>query len=123
MTGHAKQMVTVEVGSLGMAEPDSSSTSADQIVKDFQKRLPKPLKDLAGAETTFDGKSLTIKIPSQGKTTAVFFPLEYPGVTYGDATIKKEALKTRIAHVVVVQEIEDFAGQRQLRFLEEKCLA
>ncbi|MCI0365390.1 MAG: hypothetical protein L0Y44_15830 [Phycisphaerales bacterium] len=83
------QMINVETASGRAPEGDGDST-VDPIISVFKSRLPKPLNDAAGAKTEFDGSTLTVRLPSQGKTTGEFFPLEVPGVTYGEAAVSVE---------------------------------
>lgn len=69
--------------------PDSLLPKVDPAVKEFKSRLPRPLKELNGAEANYESGTLTIKLPAQGFSTAQFFPVELPGVTYDEATVQK----------------------------------
>ena len=89
LLGHATQNITLPVGS-GEA-PSPLGPGVDPVVKEWQKRLPQQLSDIKDSEIHFDGATLTIKIPALGHTKGEFFPMELPGVTYGNATTKVEA--------------------------------
>jgi DsbC/DsbD-like thiol-disulfide interchange protein len=80
------QMINVETASGPAPEGDGDST-VDPVVAAFKSRLPKPLKDASGAEAKFEGSTLTVRLPSQNRTTGEFFPLEVPGVSYGEAAV------------------------------------
>jgi hypothetical protein len=88
--GKARPMMSVPaVGSPADATPTVPSSAGDdkQTIKTFFARLPKPLKDESDAAADFDGKVLTIRLPSRQHQAATFFPIELPGVTYGAARV------------------------------------
>lgn len=93
LMGQATRMINLPMGSGGLSAPGGAKV--DSALVDHKKRLPQPLKSLTGSTTTFDGGSLTIEIPAQGRTTAQFFPLDMPGVTYGreTATVQGQTLR------------------------------
>lgn len=80
------QMINVEAGS-GMP---GAASNVDPVIATYKARLPKPVDETKGAEAKFDGSTLTVRVPSQGKSTGEFFPLEVPGVTYGEAAVTVE---------------------------------
>jgi thiol:disulfide interchange protein DsbD len=89
LLGRTRQSISVPVGS---GDPPSPlSPGVDPAVKEWQKRLPQKLSTASGSQINFDGATLTIRIPAQGRAKGEFFPLEVPGVTYGDATFKVES--------------------------------
>jgi DsbC/DsbD-like thiol-disulfide interchange protein len=65
--------------------------SSDPVVQQFQKRLPEELSRLDGADSKFDESVLTVRLPANSHSTATFYPIHSPGVTYGETTVKKEA--------------------------------
>ena len=92
LLGRTTQMVSVTTVSGDSPDtPFPDMTPIDPDVKEFKNRLPKPLSDLEGATATFKNGTLTISVPAQGPTTAEFFPVEVPGVTYDEPAVTKDA--------------------------------
>lgn len=89
LLGRSSQMITLPVGEAPLRRPVSPATS-DPAVAQFKSRLPKPLKELGGAEAKVNGNTLTIKAPAQNYSSVEFFPVETPGVEFEDATISAE---------------------------------
>jgi DsbC/DsbD-like thiol-disulfide interchange protein len=87
LKGHADRSLVMPCGNSGLP---SSTNAPEPAINQFKKRLPQPLSSLSNASANFDGKILTIKLPSQGKTTGEYFPIEVPGVTHGRETVNNE---------------------------------
>lgn len=81
--GRLQAEVTVNTSS----RPVASCDGPDLILAAFRKRLPDPLADLAGAAISFEANTLTLSGPAGGMTTAAFFPVDKPGITYETATV------------------------------------
>jgi DsbC/DsbD-like thiol-disulfide interchange protein len=88
LLGRTTQMVTVWTAPMSAPTSDPGLGAKDPLVAEFKKRLPRPLKDLRGAETRFDGTMLTIKVPHGGRSAAELFPMEAPGVSFGEPTVQ-----------------------------------
>lgn len=69
------------------SKPTANASFQDPFIQQCWHRLPVPLKDQPGAEVTFDKKNLAIKMPSQSLREASFFPIDCPGVSYGEIKI------------------------------------
>ncbi len=79
--GSARRGVMVQTTSQPL---ETDNRDVDPIVRKHKKRLPKPLDALGDTSVIFQGTTLTITGPAQGKTSAAFFPVESPGVVCGE---------------------------------------
>lgn len=60
------------------------------------KRLPAALSGLTAAGSSFDGTTLSLTGPAGGMTSAAFFPVDAPGITYGTADITIRQSRFRV---------------------------
>ena len=100
LMGRSKQLVEVQINPRSMpgTPPREKPTpSSDPVVQQFKKRLPSALDSLENAESHFSDSVLTIRLPVNGQSTAMFYPGGSPGVTYGEATVKKDGDALKIA--------------------------
>ena len=102
LMGRSSQVVTLNTkpgssgGKLG-APPKGSSASGsattisatfqDPFVQKCFHRIPEAMSNQADAKLSFDKQSLVIKLPAQGLREAEFFPVDCPGVTFGEARV------------------------------------
>jgi thiol:disulfide interchange protein DsbD len=90
--GRAQPEVTVNTSS----RPVKSCEGPDLTLAAFRKRLPNPMVDLAGAAISFEANTLTLSGPAGGMTSAAFFPVDRPGITYETAAVKVENDRFRV---------------------------
>ena len=69
------------------ATPTGHKTSLIELGQQLDASFPQPLKELERAEAKFDGRQLSIALPVPEKEKITFFPHEFPGVTFGNASI------------------------------------
>lgn len=83
LLGSAMPSLTLQAGS----EPSLPAARLQPVLEAHKARIPKPLREQAGARITYAASSLTLIVPAEGRTSAAFFPYDDPGVEYGAATI------------------------------------
>ncbi len=81
LMGQANPSITLTAGETHGGEVDAKVLRA-------KARLPRPLKTVDNATLNFDGTRLTITLPARDFEQAMLFPLERPGVTYGEPEVK-----------------------------------
>jgi DsbC/DsbD-like thiol-disulfide interchange protein len=72
--------------STGEAADRLSRRDADLIERHLP-RLPRVISDAEGGSIALHDEQLTITIPAHGHDRAAFFPLNAPGVTFGEANL------------------------------------
>ena len=90
--GRAQPEVTVNTSSRPVASCDGSSVA----LAAFRKRLPEPMALLAGAAVSFEANTLTLSGPAGGMTSAAFFPVDRPGITYETAVVRVDNDRFRV---------------------------
>lgn len=98
LMGRKSEIISLSTISSVREQSESRSNSS---VAAARKRIPQPLDEVDGGSADFDGKTLTIRMPAKHHRTAVFFPIETPGVQYGSPEI--EVLNDRVEITVSVE--------------------
>lgn len=87
LLGKDRQFVKIPVGPKDAQVPNAAPNPA---IGQFKKRLPTPLNDLAGAQFKAEDQKLVMTLPAKGYKNVQFFPLDTPGVEYGNPEVKAE---------------------------------
>jgi len=95
LMGQATPSITLTTG-------EASGADIDDVVHRAIARLPRDLADVDGATIEFDGTRLTVSTPAREFENATLFPLERPGVTFGEPEV---SVAGGVATVTVVVEI------------------
>jgi len=98
----------VEIDIDTSAAPTGHAASLEDLGESLKVSFPKPLKDLEKATADFDGKTLTVIAPTQEEDEkATFFPLEMPGVTFGEMRL---VYRDHMVHIMVPVEVKPANG-------------
>jgi DsbC/DsbD-like thiol-disulfide interchange protein len=86
-----------------VSETGTAAPSNDPLIAAFWKRLPAAIDKTDGAKAAFDGTTLIIEAPAQGRTAASIIPDCSPGVALGKAKITIEGDRMRATIPVEVK--------------------
>ena len=94
--GSARRAVTAATVSRagGSAHTDEPAPALAVL----RTQLPAALSELTAAGLSFDGSILVLTGPASGMTSATFFPVDGPGITYGaaDITVRQDIFSVRV---------------------------
>lgn len=94
--GSARRVVTATTSNREGAT--ASADGPDGPLAALRKRLPAALSELTAAGLSFDGTTLSLTGPAGGMTSAAFFPVDAPGITYGtaDVTVRQNRFRVTV---------------------------
>lgn len=94
--GSTRRAVTVATASRAgaAARPDGPAPALAAL----RNQLPTELSELTAAGLSFDGTILLLTGPASGMSSARFFPVDGPGITYGaaDITVRHDLFSVRV---------------------------
>ncbi|MCP3906099.1 MAG: hypothetical protein GY715_20950 [Planctomycetes bacterium] len=73
-----------------------------QRIETFQRRLPRPIARLDGGRASFDGKHLLVTGPAKAGTKLLVFPIQSPGIEYGEISTEVADGRFRLRAPVTV---------------------
>ena len=96
--GSARRVVTATTSSRAGATAHAHADGPAGSLPALMKRLPAALSELTAAGLSFDGSMLTLTGPAGGMTSATFFPIDSPGITFGAAavTVGRDRFRVRV---------------------------
>ncbi len=94
--GSARRGVTARTSSRAGAA--ARAGGPDGPLAALRTRLPRALSELTAAGLSFDGTTLSLTGPAGGMTSAAFFPVDAPGITYGtaDVTVRQNRFRVTV---------------------------
>ncbi|MEM7229748.1 MAG: protein-disulfide reductase DsbD domain-containing protein [Planctomycetota bacterium] len=76
-----------------------------------RNQLPVSIEDTDRASASLQRDVLTIRVASDGATTATLFPDERPGVTFGEPRIRSEGDRTLVIEVPITLQPQNALGE------------
>ena len=94
--GSARRVVAAATSSRAVATAPADGPAGPLAAS--WKRLPAALSEVTAAGGSFDGTTLSLTGPAGGMTSAAFFPVDAPGITYGaaDVTIAQSRFRVTV---------------------------
>lgn len=114
LMGRGKASVTIPASDNG----DSRQTDDRDIVRTFLDRLPVPIDTVSnGAKVRYADGTLTVEGPIHDADSVEFFPIELPGVQYGEAIVEIDDADNRYRLTVPVEwdESNAMGGSFEIR--------